>query len=192
MTRKKSQDKISNQKALVPIKKKTGEPGQRKKRLPTYALLVRSISYWPFHFEFKSPDVRRIFGIKKERLREWIKFGYIEPSVKKSSGPGTDNVFSTVDLFNSGLFKNLIDLGMNRWIASQWTLSLEEKDWTKVNDRKAKFLVIGGKIDRNKDWKESITVYSSKKVPEAKALFDFALIMNLENIIENVKGKFMK
>lgn len=189
---KKIQENSSRHKALVPIKENAKNLPHGEKKSVKGWVRLDGITPFPFHFEFKSPDVRRIFGIKKERLREWIKFGYIKPSVKKSSGPGTDNIFSTVDLFRLGLFKNLIDLGLNRWIASQWALSLEEKDWLKVNDRKVKFFVIDGRIDRNENWERSVTLNTSKRVPKTTAMFDFALIVNLENIIENIDRKIYK
>lgn len=204
---KKSQDKKSDQKALVPITKdlvpsekglvptknelKTEIEGGDEVALPEpplpEELIWEDVFETDFGSEFTSPQVRKVFGIKKERLRQWIKRGYIQPSVRPSSGPGTDNIFSYSDIFSISLFKKMIDLGLNRWIASQWLPKLREKDWKAVRKGKVKYIIIRGDIDREKEWNESMKLFTVKELPRDLDSDDFILVMNLNKLMKNAE-----
>jgi hypothetical protein len=58
--------------------------------------------------QFTTSDITRIFGLKIERQKNWLKEGYIEPSIRKADGHGTKNIFSLEDLYFIALFQHLI------------------------------------------------------------------------------------
>jgi hypothetical protein len=58
--------------------------------------------------EFTTSDITRVFGLKIERQKDWLKKNYIEPSIKKAKGHGSKNIFSLNDLYFIALFQHLI------------------------------------------------------------------------------------
>jgi hypothetical protein len=62
--------------------------------------------------------IKKKLGIKIDRLKDWMDRGFIKPSIKLASGPGTKNLFSIEDLYRIKLFKLLIEKGFNRETAS--------------------------------------------------------------------------
>jgi len=65
-----------------------------------------------FKAKFTTTDVSKL-GIKRERLKEWMSKGFVQPS-KKASGPGTKNLFSLLDLYQIQLFAYVVDCGFSR------------------------------------------------------------------------------
>ncbi|ACL06918.1 hypothetical protein Dalk_5248 [Desulfatibacillum aliphaticivorans] len=65
-------------------------------------------------------DVARILGIDKTRLHEWLRRGFVIPSVQQAQGRGTKSVFDKSDLYRIRLFQELIDKGINRENASTY------------------------------------------------------------------------
>lgn len=70
--------------------------------------------------EFSTLDIVKALDIPRERLREWMNRGYIEPSIQKASGQGTKALFSRADIYLVALFKKLIGLGFSRKSASDF------------------------------------------------------------------------
>jgi len=97
-------------------------------------------------------EVTTILGIKTERLRQWVKFGYIKPTVK-ASGSGTNTYYSKYDLFRIGFFKKLIDVGFKRWVASKFANKFSNDDWDVVWN---KYFIVSGTIDRSKNWSDTM------------------------------------
>lgn len=67
---------------------------------------------------FTTTDIAERLNIKRERIKNWIKEGYIQPSVK-GSGPGTKHLFSLWDLYMLKLFEYLLKRGFSRDEASK-------------------------------------------------------------------------
>jgi hypothetical protein len=65
------------------------------------------------HERYTTTDVAKI-GVKRERLKEWMGQGYIQPSIQKASGTGTWNLFSRNDLYMIKLFVFLLARGFSR------------------------------------------------------------------------------
>lgn len=65
-----------------------------------------------FNPKYTTTDVSKL-GIKRERLKEWMAKGFIEPS-KKASGPGTKNLFTRLDLYQIKLFAYVVECGFSR------------------------------------------------------------------------------
>ena len=63
--------------------------------------------------EYTSSDLAKL-GIKRERLKEWIKRGYVEPTIQKGDGTGHWHLFSRSDLYLLELFKYLLSRGFSR------------------------------------------------------------------------------
>jgi len=67
---------------------------------------------------FTFTEVLRVTDLKRERVRDWIKHGYVKPSIQKSSIQGERNQFSRLDIYKISLFKRLLEVGIFRETAS--------------------------------------------------------------------------
>ena len=66
--------------------------------------------------EFSTLDIVKTLEIPRERLRSWMKEGFVRPSVP-AEGQGTKAVFSRHDVYAVSLFKDLLGAGFRRDIA---------------------------------------------------------------------------
>lgn len=64
--------------------------------------------------EFKTSEVRKIFGLRRNNFQDWMERKFVFPSIKKSKKPGEDNVFSKDDLYRIQLFIYFLKLGLSR------------------------------------------------------------------------------
>jgi hypothetical protein len=67
-----------------------------------------------FSKAFTTSDITRL-GVKRERLKDWLERGFIEPSIQKADGQGTKNYFSILDLYAIMLFETLTRHGFSRF-----------------------------------------------------------------------------
>ena len=67
---------------------------------------------------FTTTDIAERLNIKRERIKNWISEGFVRPSIKQGSGPGTKHVFSLWDLYMIKLFEYLLKRGFSRSEAS--------------------------------------------------------------------------
>lgn len=79
---------------------------------------------------FTSFDILKVNGVTKERLRDWLDRGYVEPTTP-APGQGKPAIFTRADLYVIALFKHLTDdRKMTREEASKfskgWRLWLEK------------------------------------------------------------------
>jgi DNA-binding transcriptional MerR regulator len=58
-------------------------------------------------------DVEKILGIRKKRLSDWLQRGFIKPSAH-SKGQGTQAYFLRDDMILIELFRQMLDLGLDR------------------------------------------------------------------------------
>jgi hypothetical protein len=68
---------------------------------------------------FSTLDVVRTLGIPRERLREWLNRGFITPGIQQASGPGTKALFGPDDLYRIVLFREFVESGISREMASK-------------------------------------------------------------------------
>lgn len=70
---------------------------------------------------FSTLDVCRMLGLKRERLRDWMNRGFIEPGtyLKQPKTAADIAVFMPEELFRTYLFKVLLDVGYTRKYASE-------------------------------------------------------------------------
>lgn len=73
--------------------------------------------------EYTTFDIIKKLNIPRERLRQWMVRGYIEPSIRKADGVRIKALFSREDVYKIALFKKLIELGFNRQRASRFIKS---------------------------------------------------------------------
>jgi hypothetical protein len=67
--------------------------------------------------EFSTIDIVKTLEIPRERLRSWMKEGFVIPTVP-AQGQGTKAVFSRHDIYGVSLFNDLLDAGFRRDIAA--------------------------------------------------------------------------
>lgn len=69
--------------------------------------------------EFSTLDIIRALNIKRERLREWMNLGFIEPT-EPSRKQGSKAIFTRQDVYCVALFEDLIESGYSRAVAALW------------------------------------------------------------------------
>jgi len=77
--------------------------------------------------EFSSFDAAKILDLPMERLRQWLKLGFIKPTVP-ATGQGTKAVFTLDDLYGVALFKKLLDAGFTRTVAGEYVRQFLNKE----------------------------------------------------------------
>ncbi len=87
---------------------------------------------------FSSFEIVERLGIDLGRLREWLKRGYVAPSVERAAGRGTRSVFSRWDLYRIELFRTLVDRGFSREAAADTASAVSDeaiRRWLDSRDR---------------------------------------------------------
>lgn len=74
-------------------------------------------SYLASSRKFSTFDIIKALDIDRERLREWMNWGYIKPS-QSAQGQGTRASFSILDVYGVEIFRNLVEAGFSREAAS--------------------------------------------------------------------------
>jgi hypothetical protein len=78
--------------------------------------------------EFSTLNIESALGIKLERLRGWMKAGFIRPT-HKSRGQGRPATFTRADVYRIALFEQLISAGFKREMAADCVNNtVKEKD----------------------------------------------------------------
>lgn len=76
--------------------------------------------------EYTTFDIKRIIGIKMERLQDWMKKGFVKPSRQESVARGKKSYFSLTDLYLIKTFQFLINNGIQRKVAAKWLDDVRE------------------------------------------------------------------
>jgi hypothetical protein len=128
---------------------------------------------------FSTFDVLRILDLKRGRLTHWIKGGFIPEGIQIAWGRGSKTVFSLYDVYSIALFKQFVDSGLGRNVASQY---MKFVDWHEVKTTKYKLLFIPKFED------SEITPVLSKEVKVLLHLedFSFGVFINIEKIVSMV------
>jgi hypothetical protein len=139
----------------------------------------------PDQESFTTHDVLRINKMEPDRFREWVRRGYVVPTVDPSGKQGRKRLFSRVNLYGIALLKRLTDLGLNRWIANQFVEFLDSSQWGEVRQGAIRFLVIRGTPDRERDWGDVLRPSLLKKIDRLEAA-DILLVVDLASITSAV------
>jgi hypothetical protein len=67
--------------------------------------------------EFSTLDIVKTLEIPRERLRSWMKEGFVQPTIP-ARGQGTKAVFRRHDIYAVALFNDLLNAGFRREIAA--------------------------------------------------------------------------
>ena len=87
---------------------------------------------------YSTLDIVKKLDIPRERLREWIDRGFIVPSIERSSGQGTKNLFSRKDVYLIALFEKFLVSGISRKMAARLI-----QDYKKNYENEAKNIKTG-------------------------------------------------
>jgi hypothetical protein len=92
-------------------------------------------------------DVCRILSIQRNLLAQWLRNGYVQPSISEARGLGTKNLFSQNDLFVICLFHQMVDSGISRQYAGIYS----NIDFSDVSGRPEgyKFMILKRKMRKN-------------------------------------------
>jgi hypothetical protein len=72
---------------------------------------------------YSTIDISKALNMPRERLRDWMVRGFISPSLPSTS-KGTIAIFTRNDVLCVALFQKLIDMGLKREVASDYTNQL--------------------------------------------------------------------
>lgn len=137
---------------------------------------------------FTSTEVLSILELETERLRQWIKMDYIKPSIA-ATGSGTKNYFSKVDVCKIGVFKKIVDIGLNRWVAKRIIQKFSDEDWHEIYDGSyPEYLFVTVKAVDRKNWKESLEFFVSPRLPD-DLNWEIVIVINFAIIAEKIKNK---
>ncbi|MFC1512106.1 MerR family transcriptional regulator [Candidatus Latescibacterota bacterium] len=143
--------------------------------------------------EFSTLDVIKILGITRNRIREWLREGYVWPSISESSGQGVKNVFSRWDLYAIELFKRLISTGMNRWEAHRflhgWDMKTRKLTLEDRNEIKKYVVIIFEKKDQICLHPEFINTGKIDEIFNNFPTWDTMIVFNMGKIIDYVDSK---
>ena len=125
---------------------------------------------------FSSNQVAKALNIEPERLRQWIRLGFVTPNTP-AKGQGSRGIFTRGDAYSAELFRRLLDVGITRSFAASLSrvYSVPWKYFT-LNDEE------GRPIEKSKDEDASeeslieagdilcIIFHDDPKFPEVKLL----------------------
>jgi hypothetical protein len=100
---------------------------------------IRYPKLLPGQQTFTGPDVLKLLGLKRERLRQWLNLSFIPKGYRVQWGSGSRVIFGKYDLYLIELFKRLVDGGIKRRVASRYS---QDVDWSTVGPDGYKFLVV--------------------------------------------------
>ena len=66
---------------------------------------------------FSSNQVAKALNIEPERLRQWIRLGFVTPNTP-AKGQGSRGIFTRGDTYSAELFRRLLDVGISRSFAA--------------------------------------------------------------------------
>ena len=142
--------------------------------------------------DFTTPEVLKLTDVKKERLQVWVERKFIEPTIKKGSGPGSRRKWSLIDVYAIKLFKELLDLGLNRNFAGvcvkglrERSVSILETPTTSSMDRWWLLVwKIGSRYSAN-----FVRGREDAELRIDRAIGDYMILINVRRIVIEMKGK---
>lgn len=140
--------------------------------------------------EFSTFDVVKILDIKRERLREWMIQGFVKPAVS-ASGAGSKAEFDLLGLYKLGIFKRLVDTGMNRRIAAAW-ISTNSPLNDIVEAEKINMIVSLSRKNSGGRWICYFEPPWEISEDELKEDWDLGLIINFTKVREEIKNGIKK
>lgn len=72
---------------------------------------------------YKLKDIRRVLGINRTTLQQWLLLGFLTPTVEVAQGHGNPNRWSREDVIDLGIFQKLLEHGFARQEAAEFLKS---------------------------------------------------------------------
>lgn len=156
--------------------------------------------------EFSSFETADALDISIERMRQWMKLGFISPSVP-AKGRGTKGIFNRIDVYRAGLFLSLVDYGINRKYASSMSGVLMDPEDNKVfKDLKLHLENIHGQlmliVIKRKDVEDvsglrmilcvsmpTIEEITTEPDTNERFAWDKFIVINLKQLVENIDAR---
>jgi len=129
---------------------------------------------------FSTFDVLRILDIKRGRLVQWMKSNFIPKGSRVAWGEGSKTVFGLHDLYTINAFKLLVEMGLDRIIASKYGDQIE---WNDVIQLKDKYLII------IKDQEDRFVIVKKDDSLIRMKDYESAIFLNLGKIVESINMK---
>jgi hypothetical protein len=146
---------------------------------------------------YSTREVLAILNLGAERFRKWIIDGNIKPNIH-AKGTGRTHFFSRENIYAIAVFTKLVDMGLNRAIASDIAHHWKARNWNYVSTRdEDMYLVITGDVTPKKEraWQKKMKFEVNENphriiVEDAKRTgFELALIVNLYKIAKEVDSQ---
>jgi hypothetical protein len=140
---------------------------------------------------FSTPQVLEFFDLKAGRLRQWVKLGYIIPT-KKATGSGSTAYFDINALYRIGLFMKLCNAGFNRYISSNLANEIYYEiivDHFSYDEILYAVIDWTGEPNKDKNWRKNIQIYPLYESELDLKDIQMAVVLNLNQIIEDIDGK---
>jgi hypothetical protein len=144
--------------------------------------------------EFTTWDVIKRLGIHRERLREWLRLGFVSASAQRADGIGTKHLFTRWDLYMVALFQHLVLSGLSRKAAGGVLKRVnEDMEWWTRREKKdsipfPQLIVIQNIKDPRPRAQVSIGDSNTIELPK-DADIDDLLVINFGKIKERVDSR---
>lgn len=99
---------------------------------------------------FSTFEIIKALNIPRERLREWMKLGFIKPT-QAADGQGTRAIFTRQDAYRVELFRRLLQMGLQRKLAAQFVESYDEAGGNHRSEQRYLIIRLGTRTTRNED-----------------------------------------
>lgn len=135
---------------------------------------------------YTTKQVIELFGLKPSVFRQWMRLGYVEP-FKPAKASGSNHYFSKEDLYTIAFFMTFKNLGLNRWIASEWSRWAKWEFIDGILEEKHYYIVFRGDpyYQKHKVYYEPYICKS--EFPDIKENHA-AVVVNLKNIMTDIDG----
>lgn len=146
---------------------------------------------------FSTREVLACLNLEGERFRKWIIDSNITPDIR-ASGTGRTHFFSRENIYAIAVFTKLVDMGLNRAIASEIAHYWGQKNWNYVATRdEDMYLIISGDVTpkKNRAWRKNMKFTVNENpdkiiVQQGKGLgFEIALVVNLYKVAKEVDSQ---
>jgi len=111
--------------------------------------------------DFSTFDINKALEIPRERLRDWMVRGFVEPSVQ-AEGAGTRAVFDRIDVYLVALFEDLLEGGLSRSMAAIFTKQLRRNKRIRATLDTTNYIVFK-KLGTNK-WEVTTSKVETEKI----------------------------
>ena len=133
---------------------------------------------------YRTSDVLKIFSINRNTFQDWLDRQFIVPSISRSTKQGDPNLFSLSDLYCIYLFQQLMNFGINRKNASEYSKIMVNYEEKKIDD--IQYLFINTNIGSNNYYMPEISLLVHPPNVDFFLQKEFSLLINLKVLIERV------